>query len=636
MSLPATIPCFGYDAAHFELTPLVFELARLEVGPRTRRAFAHRHSYCHLLWITAGQGVHMIDFEAYRLCPHALFFIAPRQVHHWVAETPVAGYSLKFSLEFLDQVVAASAALAGFPFERSRQAPAAYLTPEQAADVLPLIEQLTDEIAGESAAQAPHCHEMLAVLLRLLLLRLARLLPTPATGAPATPPPDVARRFFALLETHLLVLNKASDYAELLQSNVGRLDEALKRASGRTAAQLIRDRLLLVAKRRLMFTCQPVAELAFELGFADPAYFGRFFRQRTQLSPGDFRRRPSEWARKSTSPRPFRPNGAARIGLASAHTAHRRCLTFTPCSRFPDAPSDRIAALRRLHQEAPDHDRMNRNLLMKPKTILLTGAAGKLGRRLRLPLAQRYAHLRSTDLVPLEALSPNEDVQTCDLADAKAVARLLDGVDAVVHFAGYPREADWQTLVPANLIASVNMWEAALQAGVQRIVYASSNHVVGFHPVTEKIGIDAAVKCDSRYGVTKAFAETLASFYYEKFGLPSLGLRIGRCEDKPTDERMLAAWLHPDDMLQLVTLGLEQPLQADILYGVSRNSRALWLNPPSTRLPFVPAHSADDYAHEIEPGAVGKSASPFHGGYFADADYRGDAERATGHQRFST
>jgi len=193
---------------------------------------------------------------------------------------------------------------------------------------------------------------------------------------------------------------------------------------------------------------------------------------------------------------------------------------------------------------------------MKPKTILLTGAAGKLGRRLRLPLAQRYAHLRSTDLVPLEALSPNEDVQTCDLADAKAVARLLDGVDAVVHFAGYPREADWQTLVPANLIASVNMWEAALQAGVQRIVYASSNHVVGFHPVTEKIGIDAAVKCDSRYGVTKAFAETLASFYYEKFGLPSLGLRIGRCEDKPTDERMLAAWLHPDDMLQLVTLGV--------------------------------------------------------------------------------
>jgi len=304
MSLPATIPCFGYDAAHFELTPLVFELARLEVGPRTRRAFAHRHSYCHLLWITAGQGVHMIDFEAYRLCPHALFFIAPRQVHHWVAETPVAGYSLKFSLEFLDQVVAASAALAGFPFERSRQAPAAYLTPEQAADVLPLIEQLTDEIAGESAAQAPHCHEMLAVLLRLLLLRLARLLPTPATGAPATPPPDVARRFFALLETHLLVLNKASDYAELLQSNVGRLDEALKRASGRTAAQLIRDRLLLEAKRRLMFTCQPVAELAFELGFADPAYFGRFFRQRTQLSPGDFRRRHERMGSEKYQPPP--------------------------------------------------------------------------------------------------------------------------------------------------------------------------------------------------------------------------------------------------------------------------------------------------------------------------------------------
>jgi uronate dehydrogenase len=270
---------------------------------------------------------------------------------------------------------------------------------------------------------------------------------------------------------------------------------------------------------------------------------------------------------------------------------------------------------------------------MTLQTILLTGAAGKLGRRLRQPLAERYPQLRSSDILPLDAQHANEEARPCDLSDAAAVAQLVQGVDAIVHFAGYPREAGWDTLVPANLVGTAQLWEAALNAGVKRIVYASSNHVIGFHPVRERIGIDAEVKCDSRYGVTKAFAETLARFYYEKYGLPSLGLRIGRCEDRPTDERMLSSWLHPDDMTQLVVLGLEQPLEADILYGVSRNSRALWWNPPSERLPFLPAHSADDYAQDVLASlpTLRPAASPFHGGYFADADYRGDPARAIDH-----
>lgn len=274
---------------------------------------------------------------------------------------------------------------------------------------------------------------------------------------------------------------------------------------------------------------------------------------------------------------------------------------------------------------------------MHNQTILLTGAAGKLGRRLRQPLAERYARLRVSDIVPLQAQHDNEEAWPCDLSDSAAVARLVEGVDAIVHFAGYPREAGWDTLVPANLVGTAQLWEAALRAGVKRIVYASSNHVVGFHPVADRIGTDAEVKCDSRYGVTKAFAETLARFYYEKYGLASLGLRIGRCEDKPTDERMLQAWLHPEDMTQLVVLGLEQPLEADILYGVSRNSRALWWNPALERLPYVPAHSADDYAPAVLASVPAQRppSSPFHGGYFADADYRGDPERATSHSVFN-
>ena len=265
-------------------------------------------------------------------------------------------------------------------------------------------------------------------------------------------------------------------------------------------------------------------------------------------------------------------------------------------------------------------------------TIVLTGAGGKLGRRMRAPLARLCRQLVSTDIVPLAPEQANESVATTDLTDPSAVQALVDGASAVVHFAGYPREADWQTLIPANIVTATNLWEAALHAGVERIVYASTNHVVGFHPVTRHIGTNDEVKCDSRYGVSKAFTETLARFYYEKYGLASLGIRIGRCEDAPTDARMLSTWIHPEDLAQLLALGLRHPVRADIVYGISRNARAWCSNPPEVQFPYAPAHSADGYAAAIE-GADAPSTWLFQGGPFADADYRGDKDRAAAHCR---
>ena len=178
----------------------------------------------------------------------------------------------------------------------------------------------------------------------------------------------------------------------------------------------------------------------------------------------------------------------------------------------------------------------------------MTGAAGKVARRLREPLARAARALLCTDLLPIDGTAwPNETQQICDLTDPAAVMQLTDGIDAIVHFAGYPREADWDTLIPANIVALTNLWEAALHNGVRRIVYASTNHVVGLHPASRRIGVDAETKCDSRYGLTKAFAESTARFYYEKYGIASLGLRIGRCEDLPLDARMMSTWLHPQD-----------------------------------------------------------------------------------------
>jgi uronate dehydrogenase len=276
--------------------------------------------------------------------------------------------------------------------------------------------------------------------------------------------------------------------------------------------------------------------------------------------------------------------------------------------------------------------------MLKNQTLLLTGAAGKVAKRLRAALSAACHGLVLTDLIPIEDLAPNERFVQCDLSKHSEVMALGAGVHKIIHFAGYPREAGWDTLIPANIIAVTNLWESALANGIKRIVYASTNHVVGFYPTDRHIGVDAQYKCDSRYGVSKAFTETVARFYFEKYGIESLGLRIGRVEDKPSDERMLSTWLHPDDLIQQVMLGLTGAVQSDILYGVSNNSKAWCSNPGAEAnaraLPYHPVHSADSFEDEIAASVgkpIGKTPSwQFQGGPFAAMDYVGDPARAAG------
>jgi uronate dehydrogenase len=262
--------------------------------------------------------------------------------------------------------------------------------------------------------------------------------------------------------------------------------------------------------------------------------------------------------------------------------------------------------------------------------IVLTGAAGKLARRMRAPLSAMCNTLVLADIVPSASSAANETFVQCDLTDFDSVVRLLEGADSVVHFAGYPREAAWDVIIPANIVSVTNLWEAALKTGVRRIVYASTNHVVGMYPVDRMIDVNAELKCDSRYGVSKAFTETVARFYYEKFGLESLGIRIGRCEDEATDERMLSTWIHPEDLAQIVTLGITHPVAADVVYGVSANSKGWCVNPSASQFPYVPKHSADSFAEAIARASNSTATKqwPLQGGPFADQEYVGDPARA--------
>ncbi|MBG6077251.1 NAD(P)-dependent oxidoreductase [Polaromonas sp. CG_9.11] len=261
--------------------------------------------------------------------------------------------------------------------------------------------------------------------------------------------------------------------------------------------------------------------------------------------------------------------------------------------------------------------------------IVLTGAAGRLGRSLRPALAASCRELRVLDQSPLAAGQANETALQLDLNDQAALASALAGASAVVHFAGYPREADWPTLLAANVAGVASLWEAARTAGVQRIIYAGSNHSVGMYPRSEKLSQGALPGPDSRYGVTKVFMEAVASLYAAKHGLRGFGIRIGHCAPQPSDARMLSHWIHPEDLSALVQVGLRAEYENEYVYGVSNNSRSWWSNDRAEALGYRPAHSADAFIDSLQAQT---SASPvaehFQGGSFAAAEFDNPRFRA--------
>ncbi|KNZ30691.1 MAG: hypothetical protein AD742_21570 [Methylibium sp. NZG] len=260
--------------------------------------------------------------------------------------------------------------------------------------------------------------------------------------------------------------------------------------------------------------------------------------------------------------------------------------------------------------------------------ILVTGAGGKVARSVRARLGELCTELRLTDIVPLQSTGPNQTLHVADLVDPATLPALVDGVDAIVHFAGYPREAEWPVLLDANIRTVIHLWEAAAAAGVQRIVYASSNHAVGYYARSERIDHRAPPRPDSRYGVTKVFMEATASLYADKCGLRAMGVRIGYCGPEPLEARMLSHWVHPDDLAQLIEIGLQADYHHEIVYGVSANSASWYDNHRAEALGYKPRHSADPFAAAL---AAVRSNDPvaerYQGGSFAAAGHVGDADR---------
>ncbi len=192
--------------------------------------------------------------------------------------------------------------------------------------------------------------------------------------------------------------------------------------------------------------------------------------------------------------------------------------------------------------------------------ILLTGAAGGLGRVLRERLPAFADIVRLSDISAMEpARSAAEEIAPCDLADKAAVDALVAGCDAIIHLGGVSVERPFEEILEANIKGVFHIYEAARRHGVRRVVFASSNHVIGFYRQDERIDALSPRRPDGYYGLSKSFGEDMASFYFDRYGIETVSLRIGSSFPAPKDRRMLRTWLSYDDLTQLVQKALFTP-----------------------------------------------------------------------------
>lgn len=259
------------------------------------------------------------------------------------------------------------------------------------------------------------------------------------------------------------------------------------------------------------------------------------------------------------------------------------------------------------------------------KKLVLTGAAGRLGSYLREPLTALCDSLVSTDIVDdIGMLYAGETYVKADLAQMDQIAPVVEGADMVLHFGAIVDEKPFEELLGPNFVGSYNIWEAGYQAGVKRIVYASSIHAVGMHLKSDFIGIDAEHRPDTFYGLAKCFTEDLGRMYWEKRGLESVHLRILSCA-QVNNTRALGSWLSYPDLIHLVTRAIDTPsVGFAIVYGVSNNDRAPVDNAKASFLGYRPTDNAEVYAAEVlaqaEPVDTTDPGQMCHGGPFAKVD----------------
>ncbi len=257
------------------------------------------------------------------------------------------------------------------------------------------------------------------------------------------------------------------------------------------------------------------------------------------------------------------------------------------------------------------------------KPILLTGASGALGRQIAAGLGKAGYTVRLTDIAPFpDALPPGATFTQADIVDRAKVAELAAGVRTILHFGGISTDNPFDVVLGPNITGLYNVYEAAKANGA-RVVFASSNHAIGFHERTEPLDADCALRPDSFYGLSKAYGELMGGLYWDKHGVENVNIRIGSCRPEPNDARCLSTWMSYDDIVSFAIRTIEAPWTGScVVWGASDNARSFWRSDARAALGWMPKDSADGYVEQLQ-GVVSDSLvqERYQGGIYCATGY---------------
>lgn len=279
------IPNFEFDRRGKK--PFPFRLEKLAAFAGYNPEKPHRHNYYEIFFFEKGGGLHMIDFEEIEIQPDHVHIVQPNQVHYMKREEASQGLVIKFPLELFLSNQAHKEFLYSLGFMHNRTLPSLIKFEEQAFCE---IWELLLKLKGEYEAAQEHAEAMMMHYIGAVLVLCHRNFPYTSNHEKQEGDDQLFLEFQQLLETHFESETRVSFYQEKLAISVDKLNRIIKENTGKTASQLINNRLLLEVKRLLLHDEKSIKEVAYSLNFNDDAYFNRWFKKMEDCSPGEFRK----------------------------------------------------------------------------------------------------------------------------------------------------------------------------------------------------------------------------------------------------------------------------------------------------------------------------------------------------------
>lgn len=248
--------------------------------------FPHRHDFYQIVLFTQGGGRHSIDFQQYEASPHHVYYMSPGQMHSWDFDEHTDGYIINFNESFFTAICHNPHFVRDFPlFNQIGSSPANMLSMDCCAEVEQLFAQMLEEYLVEREFKM----DILRGMLITILVRLSRAIPMHTPNGVSKHNQMLMRQFEQLIELHFREKRLPKEYAEIMFITPNHLNALVSSISGKSAGEIIRERVLLEAKRLLVNSDWMITQIADHLNFEDNAYFTRFFKKYTGVTPEGFR-----------------------------------------------------------------------------------------------------------------------------------------------------------------------------------------------------------------------------------------------------------------------------------------------------------------------------------------------------------